>query len=189
MDAPQHSRTSAVRYTDRALGDFIEEAKTRPWFRNTLFVVVADHCHSTSGRAELPLDKYHIPCLFYNPELVSPRVMDGVCSQIDVAPTLFGLLGWNYVSEFYGRDLLSDVQRPGRAYLGTFQTLAVLDGESGCLTSMSPKKAPQGILWTLTQPFEVQDQKADPQSDRAIAIYQSASMRFAQRLDLLFKKP
>ncbi len=62
IDIPSHTnREGAVKYTDYAIGKFIKEAKTKPWFKNTLFVIVADHCASSAGKADLPVNKYLIP--------------------------------------------------------------------------------------------------------------------------------
>ena len=70
IDLPQGNRRGAVKYTDYAIGQFIENAKTKPWFKDTLFVVVADHCASVAGKTKLPVAKYHIPLFFYAPDLL-----------------------------------------------------------------------------------------------------------------------
>ncbi len=54
-------RSGGVMYTDYALGRFFEEASRQPWFDNTVFVITADHCASSAGKTEIPLEKYHIP--------------------------------------------------------------------------------------------------------------------------------
>jgi phosphoglycerol transferase MdoB-like AlkP superfamily enzyme len=50
-----------VKYTDFAMKKFFEMAEKQPWFSNTVFVIVADHCASSAGKTELPVDKYRIP--------------------------------------------------------------------------------------------------------------------------------
>ncbi|MEZ0131152.1 LTA synthase family protein, partial [Flavobacterium sp. LBUM151] len=60
------SRDGGVKYTDYALKKFFEMAQKQPWYKNTVFVIVADHCASSAGKTELPLDKYRIPALIYN---------------------------------------------------------------------------------------------------------------------------
>src|SRR3546814_3479892 len=67
-------REGAVKYTDYAIGRFIDEASTRAWFADTLFVIVADHDASVAGRVHLPVERYHIPLIFYAPELLAPAV-------------------------------------------------------------------------------------------------------------------
>lgn len=189
IDAPQYSRSSAVRYSDYSLGKFIEAAEKKPWFDNTIFVIVADHCHSTSGREALPLNKYHIPALFFNPKLIPARRIDTVCSQIDIAPTLFGLLNWSYVSEFYGMDLNRLAPNSGRAFPGTFQHLGYLNGSSGDLTTLYVQRRHDVRRWSLTPPFaELGPDKRTDDVAKSIAIYQSASRRNAGRLDQIFSR-
>ena len=181
--APQKRRSSAVRYSDHALGAYIDDARGRDWFANTLFVIVADHCHSTSGRQKLPLEKYHIPLLFYAPGRISTGNIDTICSQIDVAPTIFGLLGWSYESQFFGLDLLNLPEEKGRAPLGTFQTLGLLTAETGSLTLLEPVRKLSCEKWALTAPFS--QLAAETTSDPAdcIALYQGASLRHQLGLD------
>lgn len=187
VEGEQGSRSSAVRYSDHALGAFVREAESRPWFGNTLFVVVADHCHSTSGREALPLGKYHIPVLFYGPALVPARRVETVCSQIDVAPTLFGLLNWSYVSEFYGLDASRLPLSRGRAFPGTFQHLGLLDGATGQLTTLYVRRRHDVRQWSLRPPFADGGLLAgDGALARAVGIYQSASLRWEKRLDRVF---
>jgi len=62
----------AVKYTDWAIGDFINRARERPGFDDTLFVIVADHCAAARGKADPPLDRFHIPLLIYAPKHVAP---------------------------------------------------------------------------------------------------------------------
>ncbi|MGN0879081.1 MAG: LTA synthase family protein [Oligosphaeraceae bacterium] len=187
VEGAQGSRSAAVRYSDYALGSFVREAESRPWFGSTLFVVVADHCHSTSGREALPLGKYHIPVLFYNPSLVPARRVETVCSQIDVAPTLFGLLNWSYVSEFYGLDVSRLPASRGRAFPGTFQHLGLLDGATGELTTLYVRRRHDVRQWSLRPPFEDGGLTAgDGALARAVGMYQSASLRWEKRLDRVF---
>jgi phosphoglycerol transferase MdoB-like AlkP superfamily enzyme len=65
-------RRGAVKYTDFAIGQFIEAARRKPWFADTLFVVTADHCSSAAGKTRLPVEGYHIPAIFYGPQIIRP---------------------------------------------------------------------------------------------------------------------
>ena len=81
------------------------------WLKNSLgskipfFVIVADHCSSSAGKTELPMDKYRIPAMIYAPEFVAPQKFSQVTSQIDVMPTVLGLLNFKYQSKFLGQDV------------------------------------------------------------------------------------
>lgn len=100
-------REMGVKYADYALGKFFEEVRTRPYFEDTLFVVVADHGARVYGREEIPLKSYEIPLLVYAPKHFQPRRVDILASQIDIAPTVLGLLDFSYDSLFFGRDVFA----------------------------------------------------------------------------------
>ncbi|MEY4085808.1 MAG: hypothetical protein RL074_1595 [Bacteroidota bacterium] len=91
---------------------------------NTIFVIVADHCASSAGKTELPLDKYRIPALVYSPGFIAPQKYTQLMSQIDVMPTVMGLLNFNYQSKFYGQDVLKADYKP-RALIATYQDLGL----------------------------------------------------------------
>lgn len=99
-------RLAGIRYADHALGQFFAQAPKHDWFNNTVFVVVADHDARVYGRAQVPLNHYRIPLLVYAPGLIAPRVVETPTSQMDIAPTVLGLLGLAYSAPFYGEDVL-----------------------------------------------------------------------------------
>lgn len=131
------SREGGVKYTDYALKRFFEKAKTQPWFKNTVFVIVADHCASSSGKTSLPLDRYRIPAMVYAPGFIQPQKCTKLISQIDLMPTVMGLLNMSYASKFYGQNVLSNDYKP-RAFIATYQDLGYIS--NGVLTILSPKK-------------------------------------------------
>jgi phosphoglycerol transferase MdoB-like AlkP superfamily enzyme len=106
-------RDAGIRYADHAIGRFIDAAHGEPWFENTLFVIVADHGARVYGREDIPVATYEIPLMFYSPKHVKPGKVDTLTSQIDVEPTVLGLLDFNYDSTFFGKDVLRE-DRPGR---------------------------------------------------------------------------
>jgi len=128
IDIPSGSgRKGAVKYTDFAIGNFLSSAKTRPWFDNTIFVIVADHCAIAVGKVEIPVEKYHIPLFIYAPALIEPRKVDKLAGQIDLAPTILGLLDFSYQSKFFGRDVLQPGQ--GRVLLGDCGEIGLFSGD------------------------------------------------------------
>ena len=130
------SRDGGVKYTDYSLRKFFEMARKQPWFQNTIFVIVADHCASSAGKTQLPLDKYRIPAFIYNPT-GKPAKCNKLMSQIDLMPTLFGLLHFNYQSKFFGQDVLKPDYKP-RAFIATYQDLGLI--RDNVLTILSPKQ-------------------------------------------------
>lgn len=100
-------REGGVQYADYAIGEFLRRAESKPWFDNTIFVFVADHTAGAAGDEEIDLEGHHIPWIIYAPKLVKARRIDMPVSQLDVLPTLLGLLNFDYESRFYGQDALS----------------------------------------------------------------------------------
>ncbi|WP_308992041.1 sulfatase-like hydrolase/transferase [Mariniflexile litorale] len=120
------SREGAIEYTDYAIGSFLNQAKTKPWFSNTVFVIMADHCASSAGRWNLNIDKYRIPAMIFNLEKIAPQKIEKLSSQIDVFPTLFALLNWDYTSNLFGLDIMKMKKEDERAFIGNYRNLGLL---------------------------------------------------------------
>lgn len=96
-----------VEYTDMALRKFFEKIEQKEWFKNTLFVIVPDH--STLAGIEpqfsTTIGNTRIPLLYYAPGYIEPGVYSGVTQQIDIMPTLLGLLDYKEPYFAFGRNL------------------------------------------------------------------------------------
>jgi phosphoglycerol transferase MdoB-like AlkP superfamily enzyme len=172
-------RKPAVKYADWAIGQLIEQASKRPWFNDTLFVIVADHCASCAGKTELDVTKYRIPAMIYNPTLVKPEALTTLASQIDVMPTMFGLLGWSHESLGYGHDLLapSAAGRPGRAFVSNYQKLGLLSPDG--IAILGPNRKSDAYACDLkTGDLSQPCQSAGSLIHDAAVFYQSASWLF-----------
>jgi phosphoglycerol transferase MdoB-like AlkP superfamily enzyme len=184
IDIPSHTgRDGGVKYTDYAVDQFLKKASQKPWFDSTLFVFVADHNGGSAGRSELPLYRYKIPLLIYAPKLIKAQEITKLSSQIDLAPTLFGLMHWSYRSKFYGRDILSEDFRP-RALVGNYQKLGLYQEDR--LTILLPNKTIKSFqvrsLSREGNEYQTITPKRDDVDD-AIAYYQSASYFYRNHLD------
>ncbi len=129
INIPQGTYESGVQYTDVAIGEFLEAVKLKPWFKNTIFVIVADHCARSSGKTTIPLQEYHIPLMIWQPALIAPQQIDKRCSQMDVAPTIAGLLNWSYDTLFFGKDILKMKPEEERAFPATYQKVGYYRGD------------------------------------------------------------
>ncbi len=178
IDIPSGSgREGAVKYTDYAIGRFLQEAKSRAWFDSTVFVVVADHCAGSAGEAEINYAKYRIPLLFYGPRWIVPRRVDALASQIDLAPTLLGLLNFSYDSLFFGHDLMQSSQ--SRVLVGNYQKLGYSDGRQ--LLLLLPQK--KTIDYVIENGMNRQKVLIDePLLEDAIAYYQAAHYLLSRNL-------
>jgi len=169
-------RDGAVKYTDYAIGKFIRDAKTKPWFKDTLFVIVADHCASVAGKTKLPVNNYHIPLIFYAPALLAPARYAPVVSQVDIAPTLIEVLGMNGDGHFFGRSFFEKGPVPERAFISNYQELGYL--KKGILTVLLPKQRVESYR-VDPKTYASTPTPIDPQLlNEAIAYYQTASTAF-----------
>ena len=172
--SPQtQTREGAIKYTDYAIGRFIAEASQKPWFKNTVFVIVADHCAGSAGSVELPVTGYHIPLFIYSPGNIQPRKFDRLTSQIDLAPTLFGLLHFSYRSKFMGRDILNTPPDKERAFISTYQGLGFIS--EGRLIIQWPKQKIEQFKPDFTTGKSESMTPNDSLSREAISFYQVAS--------------
>lgn len=171
-------RHGAVKYTDWAIGQFIREAKKQPWFADTLFVFVADHCASVAGRTRLPVAKYRIPLIFYAPDMLPPGEFTDRLSQIDLAPTLLEVMGKNGDDHFFGRAFFEEHVQLDRVFISNYQDLGYLRGD--LLTVLSPQRVVRAYR---VDPATLESTPTEPDPQRvkeAIAYYQTAAAAFKQ---------
>ena len=95
-----------IAYSDFAIGRFLEKAAEKPWFDNTIFVFLGDHGKPEDSPYPISLDFVHVPLIIYSQSLIEPSINSQMASQIDVFPTVMGLLGIDYNNSTFGIDLL-----------------------------------------------------------------------------------
>ena len=120
------NREGALRYADYSLNEFFKKAKKKSWYKNTVFVLVSDHCAYSAGRTEINIEKYHIPAFIINLPNKQPKEIKTLISQIDIFPTLFGYLNWSYTSNFFGRDVREINTNEARALIANYRKLGLL---------------------------------------------------------------
>lgn len=176
-------RNGAVKYTDYAIGKLIEEASKKPWFENTIFVLVADHCAGSAGNTDVPLWRYQIPAIFYAPKIIKPQVFDKNVSQIDIAPTLMGLMNLSYKSKFFGTDVINNSKTIDQhSFVSTYSYVGYFQGDR--LYLLKPKKEKkvfdvtiEKYGWNGSKEVLIQEYEAKKLDD-AISYYQVASHLF-----------
>lgn len=182
VDVPSGTnREGAVKYCDFAIGEFVRKASAKPWFNNTLIVIMADHCAGSAGQAELPFMEYQVPFIVYNPYLVQPQRTDKLSGQVDVAPTLLGLLNWNYESKFFGKDILKMGPADERAFIANYQKLGYIKNDH--LTILGPQ---QKVAYYKIGRFSgaIEKKPVDEEmANEAITYYQSANYVQKKRLN------
>jgi len=180
---PKTGRNGAVKYTDYAIGKLIEKSKDKKWFKNTIFIFVADHCAGSAGNTDLPLWRYQIPAIFYAPSIIKPRVFNKNVSQIDIAPTLMGMLNLSYKSKFFGTDVLSNEKTiDNHSFVSTYTDVGYFKNDK--LYLLKPKKTKkvfdvkiekygwEGSKEVVTENYD------EKELNNAISYYQGASYFF-----------
>ncbi|MEK7206597.1 MAG: LTA synthase family protein, partial [Pseudomonadota bacterium] len=171
-------RDGGVKYTDFAIGQFIDQARQHPWFDDTVFVIVADHCAAVSGKTELPVEKYHIPLILYGPKIVRPGHFTRMISQLDVPPTLFDILGLEGDDEYFFGTAIHEQPGEPRAFISNYQSLGYYKRD--ILTVLKPKRKIESFRID-PKTFEATPAPIDETlRDEAIAYYQTASSAFKQ---------
>ena len=181
IDIPSHTnREGAVKYTDYSIRKFINECQAKPWFDNTIFIITADHCASSAGKTELPVNKYHIPMLIYSPTHIPAGKMERLMSQIDLGPTVLGMLNFSYKSKFFGYDIFKLEEGRERVFISTYQSLGYLKNDKLIILN------PQRLVTSYKPDYEKGTaEKIENDSaliEEAIAWYQVSSYEFTQGL-------
>ena len=178
IDIPPSAQSveGAVKYTDYAINKFLNDAKQKPWFNNTLFVIVADHCSKSAGKTDLPPNRYHIPCFIYGPSLIQAKLEERFTSQIDLAPTILGLMNLNYTSRFMGYDIYKVPEGNDRIFISTYQDMGYIKNDT--LVILSPQKKLNMYKTDFNTGLNTKITISDRLKNEAIAWYQGASFLF-----------
>lgn len=174
IDIPSKTgRDGAVKYTDWAIGNFLRQARKKPWFNDTLFIIVADHNASVAGKQSLPPNKYLIPAVLYAPKMIASTEIKNMSSQIDLTPTVLAMLGIHTNGVFFGQNLLA-LNPEQRAFLVNYQELGYLTPSSDGLrhlTLLGPKKRLENYSVSADGDLtKVPDDSLN--SNKAIALFQ-----------------
>jgi phosphoglycerol transferase MdoB-like AlkP superfamily enzyme len=138
-DTDKQTVNNAVKYADFALGKFIAAAKREDYWKDTVFLIVADHDNRVYGNALVPVKKFHIPGLILGAD-IAPKRIATMASQVDLGPTLLSLMGVASEHPMIGRDLVRDSTSPGRALLQFNNYFAYLEGSTA--TVLRPSGSP-----------------------------------------------
>ena len=96
-----------IRYTDMAIGKFFETAARQPWFENTIFVITSDHTNqSDHAEYQTDLGGFCSPIIIYDPSATG-GMQDKIAQQIDILPTILGMLGYAKTYFGFGIDVLN----------------------------------------------------------------------------------
>ncbi len=200
---PFHEQIDALRYTDWAIGRFIAQASETPFFKNTIFVFVADHMGGFKQHPQTA-SAYRVPFLVYAPQIVQPARVSGICSQLDVAPTIMHLLGGSYEHCFFGSSVLGRNPGSGFAWILNGQQLIFIDGlRQGVVVSpndhrtffkfslpntLAPLDSEISTSWLSQMPISILQVATSVYKNSAYNLFQSSSQAMDIRFPLSKKK-
>jgi phosphoglycerol transferase MdoB-like AlkP superfamily enzyme len=118
------SQKQSYEFADQSLRYFFNEASKRAWYDNTVFLLIADHGQNFNQTYDLSLSYFHTPLIIVAPFLHEKKQYDKIGLQLDVVPTIMGILKIPYINNTLGIDLRHD-SRPF-AYFSS-------DDKIGCL--------------------------------------------------------
>lgn len=181
IDIPSSKQdfTGGVKYTDFAINDFIKKAQKKPWFNNTIFVIVSDHCSRSAGKTDLPVNRYHIPCLIYAPQLIKPSIEKRLVSQIDLAPTVLGFLNQSYTSRFLGSDVFKRDILNDRIFISTYQDMGYIRNNK--LVILSPRARVEMYSFDYVSGVNTPIPLDKSLVNEAISWYQGASFLYKEK--------
>ena len=161
-------RFNGIRYADWALGEFFRKASEEAYFKDTLFVLVGDHGFGVAPNiTPMGLARFNVPLLFYAPGQLAPQRRDTVASQVDIGPSVMGLLGLDDPTQAWGRNLFSSQLRDaGFAVVkpsGSEEVVALIEDDR--LLMIDPKSRPKLYRYSLDNASgaEVDEAASDPQ--------------------------
>lgn len=180
------TREAAVAYTDWSIADFLKRAQGKPYFDDTIFVITADHCASSAGRTSVPINRYHIPLWIYAPKHIQPQRVTRQMAQVDIIPTVMGLLNFSYRSRFFGADIFQLEPGRERAFPATYEKLGYLRND--VLTILEPQRKLEQVRPDFDNGDAVPNKPIDEHKvDDATAYYQVAAFMFKH--GLMVKRP
>jgi phosphoglycerol transferase MdoB-like AlkP superfamily enzyme len=172
IDIPSGTgRAGAVKYTDYAIGKFLEESKKKEWAKNTVFVVIADHSTEGRGQFDLEMSDFHIPLWITAPGL-QPKTITKLGSQIDLLPSLIHLLGLKDSSPFFGQSFFNENFKEERAFVGNYQFVGYY--KNGVLTTLGPNRVIRSYSYDPATKKQTDVNNVEFR-DEAIMYYQIAS--------------
>lgn len=173
--ADERKQEYAVAYADWALGQFLDKAAQRPWFKDTLIVITPDHGPNPEGDSLIPIDSYRLPAIMLVPGL-SPTERQGVGSLMDIPMTVVSTLGLANTEGFIGRNLLEE-NVSGVAPVEHDYLLGLYDGHSLTVLRRNERLA----AWNRGSHGElVPAQPQQEMSRAALSLFRYAHERYVE---------
>jgi len=145
-EQPKETKNNAARYTDFAIGQFIEKARQSDYWDDTVFLIIADHNSRVYGSNLVPIEGFHIPALILGKD-IEAKTISRVASQVDMLPTLLSLIGIQADIPAIGIDMTrKDIESiPGRAIMQFSGNQAYMEEDK--VVILTPGKKPRNYKY------------------------------------------
>ena len=168
----ENIKNQIVEYADWSLKNFIELSSKQEWFNNTIFVFVADHGAPISSTYEIPLAYFHSPFIIYASKIITSNIQHKeIGSQIDVFPTIMGLIKQPYINNTLGIDLLK--QKRKYAIINNDDKIGILDTTHFCIMGKEDINLYKYKNLDKTDYFDKESEKAAEMTEYAKSIMQT----------------
>jgi len=153
-DEDKNTRNNAAKYSDYALGKFINKAKSASYWQDTIFLVVADHDSRVAGASLVPIEHFRIPGVIIGNN-IKAKSDSRLVSQIDLAPTLLSLIGISGYTPMLGHDLTQNIPvSKQRAMMQYDKNFAYMTTEA--ITVLQPHKEARAFNYVENKLIETQ---------------------------------
>ncbi len=148
-EQPKATDNNAVKYADYAIGEFFKKAQASPYWKDTVFLIVADHDIRVRGDSLVPVEHFHIPGLILGAD-IQPKVVDTITSQLDLPVTVLSLMGVKAETPMTGRDMTMPHEN-GRAMMQYNQNFGWMEGtpENNHVVVLREGKAPAHAVYDV----------------------------------------
>lgn len=186
FEQPKATRNNTAKYADYAVGQFFKAARAAGYWKDTVFLVIADHDSRVHGAELVPISRFHIPGVIVG-DGIQPRKDTRVVSQIDMGPTLLSLIGVNANYPMLGRDLTqTPADWPGRALMQYDKNFALMEGDQ--VVILQPQQAAEGFTYdSVSERLAAASAQSDAFKERALSWPLWSGMAYQQRLHRLPK--
>ncbi|MCZ4338192.1 LTA synthase family protein [Shewanella colwelliana] len=179
-EEPKQTRNNAAKYADYAVGEFFKLAKNANYWKDTIFVIVADHDSRVGGADLVPISRFRIPGIILG-DGIAPKKDERVVSQIDLAPTLLSLMGVSASYPMLGYDLTQVADDwPGRALMQYDKNMAYVRGDD--VVILQPDRAPSGFKYDFASQQLSHNEQTDEMKQAALAWALWGSMAYQHQL-------
>ncbi|MGY6039288.1 LTA synthase family protein [Aeromonas sp. AE23HZ002T15] len=180
FEQPKQTRNNAAKYADYAVGEFFKKARQSDYWKDTLFLVIADHDSRVGGASLVPIPRFHIPGVIVG-EGIAPRQDQRIVSQIDMAPTLLSLMGISADYPMLGKDLTRmPADWPGRALMQYDKNFALMRGRD--VVILQPERDAEGYVYDPASQRLTRAQQPDAMKEAALGLVLWGSLAYQQGL-------